>query len=181
VRATAFFENTENALYSQTNFSVTPNITNIQNVDKIRTKGIELALQANGVFVPNLDATASFTFADSRTIKNDKNPSSVGKWQPRVPRARANLALTYRATEQLSTTLGWRYSGTQYGALDNSDINANSYLGFSKFSVVDVRTQYKANKNWTVSLGVDNLNNQKYWAFHPYPQRTYTGDVKWSF
>ncbi len=90
-------------------------------------------------------------------------------------------SITYRYNTQLSATLGWRISGTQYGALDNSDVNANSYFGFSKFSVADIRTQYKLNKNWTLSAGVDNLGNQKYWAFHPYPQRTYTGDIKWTY
>ncbi len=98
-RITAFFEVTKDALYSQTNFQVTPNITNIQNVDQVRTKGKELALQASGVLIPNLDMTASFTFADSRTVKNDKNPASVGKWQPRVPRTRSNLALLLRPNE----------------------------------------------------------------------------------
>jgi iron complex outermembrane receptor protein len=24
-----------------------------------------------------------------------------------------------------------------------------------------------------VALGIDNLNNYKYWNFHPYPQRTW--------
>jgi iron complex outermembrane receptor protein len=32
-----------------------------------------------------------------------------------------------------------------------------------------------------LGIGVDNLNNEKYWNFHPYPQRTFTADVKWTF
>jgi hypothetical protein len=26
--------------------------------------------------------------------------------------------------------------------------------------------------NWSISLGIDNLNNDKYFLFHPFPQRT---------
>jgi len=28
-------------------------------------------------------------------------------------------------------------------------------------------------------LGIDNLNNYKYWNFHPYPQRTYLAELKY--
>ncbi len=27
-------------------------------------------------------------------------------------------------------------------------------------------------------LGIDNLGNEKYWAFHPYPQRTFHAELK---
>ncbi len=40
LRATVFHEDTRDALYSQTNVTVTPNVTNIQNVDRIRTTGV---------------------------------------------------------------------------------------------------------------------------------------------
>jgi iron complex outermembrane receptor protein len=92
-RTTAFFESTRDALYSQTNVSVFPNITNIQNVDKIRTKGVEVSLQLNDLIWRGVDLQASYTFADSRIVKNDKFPASVGNWQLRVPRHRA----TWRA------------------------------------------------------------------------------------
>jgi iron complex outermembrane receptor protein len=49
LRLTAFFENTKDALYSQTNVTVTPNVSNVQNVDKIRTRGLEVAYQAADV------------------------------------------------------------------------------------------------------------------------------------
>ena len=43
LRATYFSEDTRDALYSQTNVTVVPNVTNIQNVDRIRTRGLEMA------------------------------------------------------------------------------------------------------------------------------------------
>lgn len=181
LRSTAFFERTQDALYSQTNVSVFPNITNIQNVDRIRTNGLEFALQLSDVGIKGLDLIASYTFADSIITKNDKFPTSVNKWQPRVPRHRANVLATYRVNEALSATFGVRYSGQQFNTLDNADTNGRTWTGSSKFLVADVRALYRFAKQWTLGMGIDNLNNEKYWAFHPYPQRTYMADLKWTF
>lgn len=181
LRATFFHEDTDDALYSQTNTLVTPNITNIQNVDKIRTNGLELAYQNSDVIINGLDLSASVTYADSKIVKNDKFQKSVGKWQPRVPQWRANFVASYSANEQLTTTLGVRYSGRQYGSLDNSDSNAYTYLGFSSFLVADLRVRYRLDKQWSTAIGIDNLNNKKYWAFHPYTQRSVVAELKFDY
>lgn len=181
LRTTFFHEDTSDALYSQVNTLVTPNITNIQNVDKMRTNGLEIAYQASDVFTSGLDLAASVTYANSKIIKNDKFPSSVGKWQPRVPEWRANFVASYRLNDQLSTTLGVRYSGRQYGSLDNTDRNAFTYLGFSSFTVADLRVRYKIDQQWSAALGIDNLNNKKYWAFHPYTQRSVVAELKFDY
>ncbi|WP_347176254.1 TonB-dependent receptor [Undibacterium sp. TS12] len=181
LRATLFHERTRDALYSQINTLVTPNVTNIQNVDEIHTTGLELAYQASDVFTRGVDVLASLTYADSRITRNDKFPASVGKWQPRVPAWRGNLVISYKPNEKLSTSLGLRYSGRQYGSLDNSDSNAFTYQGFSSFVVADVRVRYQLARQWVASIGIDNLNNKKYWAFHPYTQRSVVGELKFDF
>ncbi|MDE2427601.1 MAG: TonB-dependent receptor, partial [Burkholderiales bacterium] len=167
--------------FSQTNTQVTPNITNIQNVDAIRTTGLEIAYQASDVFMRGMDLAASVTYADSEITRNDKYPASVGKAQPRVPDWRTNVVISYRPNDKLSTSLGIRYSGKQYGALDNSDTNAFSYYGFSSFLVADVRVRYQLARQWSAALGIDNLNNKKYWAFHPYTQRSVVAELKFDF
>ncbi len=185
LRSTLFVEDTRDVLFSQTNTSVTPNITNIQNVDHVRTQGLELAFQQNDVtsdvLMRGLEIISSLTFAHSRTVQNDKFQASVGKWQPRVPQWRANVLMTYRVSEKLSTSFGVRYSGRQYGSLDNSDPNGATYFGFSKFLVADIRVRYKFDKQLSGSIGVDNLNNEKYWAFHPYTKRTVLAEAKFDF
>src|SRR5688500_13641146 len=77
LRLTAFFEHTRDALYSQTNVSVTPNVTNIQNVDTIRTRGLELAWQQADLGIAGLELASSLTWTDSTIIRNDKFPASV--------------------------------------------------------------------------------------------------------
>jgi len=182
LRATLFHEVTRDALYSQTNVTVTPNVTNIQNVGKIRTTGLEIAYQANevalGLGIKGLDLASNLTYTNSMIVKNDAFPASEGKWQPRVPQWRANFLATYRPTDKWTYTLGARYSGKQYGTLDNSDPNGDTYTGVSSYFVTDARVRYQIAKQWTASLGVDNLNNAKYWAFHPYTQRTAVAELK---
>jgi iron complex outermembrane receptor protein len=94
LRTTLFHEDTRDGLFSQTNTTVTPNITNVQNVDRLRTTGLEVALQAQDVWFRGFGLSGSVTYADSRTVKNDKFPASVDKWQPRVPRWRATVVGT---------------------------------------------------------------------------------------
>jgi iron complex outermembrane receptor protein len=123
-----------------------------------------------------LDLAASATYARSRIEKNDKFPASVGKWQPRVPEWRANALATYRLGPQWSVALGWRYSGTQYNTLDNSDPNGFTFTGNSPFIVYDARARYD-NRKWSASIGIDNLGNEEYWAFHPYTRRMLMADI----
>ena len=178
LRLTAFAERTRDALYSQTNVLVTPNVTNVQNVDRIDTHGLEAAYAATDVGVHGLDLNASLTWTDSKIAGNDKFPASVGKWQPRIPEWRATGQATYRVNDRLAATLAARYSGRQYSTLDNSDPNGFAYQGASKYFTADMRITYRIDRHWSAAFGIDNLNNYQYWNFHPYPQRSYVGELK---
>jgi iron complex outermembrane receptor protein len=178
LRLTAFFEQTKDALYSQTNVLVAPNVTNIQNVDRIRTKGVEVSYQAANVFVRGLELGSSLTWTDSKITKNDKFPASVGKWQPRIPQWRASAVATYRPDDKWSYTLGARYSGNQYNTLDNSDPNGFAYQGTSRYFTTDVRVRWQIDRHLSAAFGIDNLNGYQYWNFHPYPQRSYAAEMK---
>jgi iron complex outermembrane receptor protein len=179
LRLTAFGERTRDALYSQTNVLVTPNVTNVQNVGRIDTKGFELAWAASDVALRGLDLNASLTWTDSKIERNDKFPASVGKWQPRIPQWRASGQATWRVDDRLSASLAARYSGRQYSTLDNSDPNGFAYQGASKYFTTDLRVVYRIDRQWEAAVGIDNLNNYKYWNFHPYPQRTWVAELKW--
>ena len=180
LRLTAFFEDTADALYSQTNVTVTPAVTNIQNVDEIGTRGLEVALASPGLLGDRLDFSASVTYARSRIERNANFPASVGKWQPRVPEWRANALATYRVGTQWSLTAGGRYSGTQFNTLDNSDPNGYAFTGTSAFVVFDVRARY-ANERFNAAFGIDNVGDEEYWAFHPYTRRSLMAELGVSF
>jgi iron complex outermembrane receptor protein len=185
-RATLFHEATRDALYSQLNTAT--NANTVQNVDRVRTTGLELAGRAGGSatswLLPGLSLQGSLTHADSRTVANSGFVAvpgdTIGKWQPRVPRWRATALALWQATPQLSASLGARYSGLQFSTLDNSDPNGLAYQGASQYFTTDLRLRWQFDRQWQVAVGVDNLNNDRYWNFHPYPQRTWTAELKFN-
>ncbi len=178
LRVTLFRDAVRDALYSQTNITVFPNVTNIQNIDKIRTDGIELAYNAENVLLHGLDVSGGVTYADSEILKNDKFPASVGEHVPRIPDWRLNASATWRQTEKLSWTLGLRHSGRQYNTLDGSDINPDTYGGASRYTLWDARVNWKLDKHLRVAVGVDNLTDRRTFVFHPYPARTWLVELR---
>jgi iron complex outermembrane receptor protein len=94
---------------------------------------------------------------------------------------RATALANYKWNDNLSTSMGVRFSGDQFTTLDNSDINGFAYTASSKYLILDLRARYKFNKNIVMALGVDNLTDQEYWNFHPYPRRTWVAEMKYDF
>jgi iron complex outermembrane receptor protein len=184
LRVTLFSENVRDSLYSQTTFdpAANANISRVQNVGRIRTQGVELAFSGTDVLARGLDLSGSITYADSRIRENAGFVAlpgdTLGKYQPRVPVWRATALASYRFTPALMASLGARYSGTQYSTLNNADINGFAYMGSSRYFTTDLRLRYQVARQWTASFGIDNFNNEKYWNFHPYPQRTYVAELK---
>lgn len=184
LRLTFFAENTRDALYSQTTFDpvANRNVSRVQNVGRIATQGLELAYSGVDVLKKGLDLNASITWADS-VIKENAGfvavpGDTLGKQQPNIAKWRATALLAYRWDAQWTTSLGARYSGRQFRTLDNSDVNGNTYMGVSKFFTIDARARYQLNKTTSLAFGIDNLNNHKFWNFHPYPQRSYHLELK---
>lgn len=182
LRATLFHEATTDALYSQTAIVNGAAVTSVQNVDRIRTAGLETVFDAPDLLVKGFDLQASVTYADSVIKANSGYVSTpgdtVGKQQPRVPKWRASLLASYALTPALQASFGARYGSTQYGTLNNSDPNGFAYQAFSKYFTTDLRLRWKVTKQWSAAFGIDNLNNYQYWNFHPYPQRTYSAEVR---
>ncbi len=178
LRTTLFFERTRDALYSQ---ALTATVSTVQNVDAIRTRGLELSWQRDNAFMRGLDMSGSLTLTDSIIAANAGLPSSVGKRQPRVPQWRASGVVSYKHGDRFTYSLASRYAGRQFGQLDNSDTNGFAFQGLSKFFVVDARIKARLDAHWSAAVGVDNLNNYTYWAFHPYQKRTLFAEVKYDW
>ena len=179
LRLTAFQEDVRDSLYTQPIAGTTS--SRVQNVDAIRTQGLEAALQGQDVGLRGLDLSGSITYADSRIVSNPVLPASEGKYQPRVPVWRATALVTYRWHAQRSATLGVRYSGDQYSQLDNSDVNGFAYQGASRYLIADRRLRWRVQQRTVLALGIDNLGNEEYWNFHPYPKRSYVAELKHDF
>ena len=197
VRLTLFKERTDNAIISQTNLVTNPATgaqvptTTIGNVAAIGMQGVELSADKNNVLVKGLQVFGSVTYVDSRIISDPtwagtdpltgKPNTVVGKRVPYVPDWRARFGVTYRPNESWAYTVAARYSGKQYSTLDNTDIVSHVYGAFDNYVVVDLKVHYNATKNLSFDAGIDNLFNEQYFLFHPFPGRTYVVAAKYSF
>ncbi|MGN6115038.1 MAG: TonB-dependent receptor [Nitrobacter sp.] len=197
VRLTLFKERTDNAIISQTNLVTNPATgaqvptTTIGNVAAIGMQGVELSADKNDVLVKGLQVFGSVTYVDSRIISDPtwagtdpwtgKPNTVVGKRVPYVPDWRARFGVTYRPNESWAYTVAARYSGRQYSTLDNTDVVSHVYGAFDNYVVVDLKVHYNATKNLSFDAGIDNLFNEQYFLFHPFPGRTYVVAAKYSF
>ncbi len=190
LRASWFYEDKRDALISQTDVTVVPNLSSIQNVDKLRTQGLELAGQVGNVGqslgIKGLELNGSITYAHSLIVRNRRNPGLEGSVQPRIPDWRATLVATWRATDALTASLSYRFSGRQHNALLNTttgqynDPNPNVYGAVSHYSVFDAKLGYRFSREWSGSVGINNLGNFKYYVNpNPYPQRTFFASLKY--
>jgi len=188
LRATLFSEDTHDALYSQSIVDAAAGnktISRVQNVGHIATQGAEISYLGTDVLTKGMDVVSSVTYADS-LIKENAGfvvvaGDTLNKRQPNIARWRATALASYRWDPRWVTSIGARYSGPQFRTMNNSDINGFAYQGVSKFFVVDLRARYQIDKHHSFAIGIDNVNNDKYWNFHPYPQRTFTAELKISF
>jgi iron complex outermembrane recepter protein len=196
VRLTLFEERTNNAIISQTNTVTNANnaqvmATTFSNVAAIRMQGVELSAEKDNVAIKGLQLFGSVTYVDSRILSDPTwagvNPLTlqpdtvVGKRVPYVPDWRARFGVTYRPNESWAYTLAARYSGKQYSTLDNTDIIPHVYGAFDNYFVVDMKVHYNATRNFSFDFGIDNLFNEQYFLFHPFPGRTYVLAGKYTF
>lgn len=183
LRISLFQEDKWDALISQQDITSVPGttISSVQNVGKIRTYGIETALQLGDLWIRGFDLSGSVTYTNAEILQDDQHPSYVGMNPPRMPDWRATLLGVYHASDRLSYSAAARYSGRQYNTLDNSDINPGTFGGTSNYFMVDAKVVYKFAKQWSAALGVDNIGSYKAYVYHPYPQRTVFANLKWDY
>lgn len=178
-RVSLYQDRIANSLYSQTDITVTPTVTSVQNIDRMRSRGVEGEIGLTDLWLAGLDLQASLALNDAKTLHDSQYPLADGKYFPRIPKVRASLFADYRFAPQWDASLGIRHSGRQYGSLDNSDY-VDSYGAVSSFTVVDAKLRWKFAPEWTASLGVDNLTDEHYWVYHPYAGRTWFGELRWA-
>jgi iron complex outermembrane receptor protein len=182
LRVSLFEEDRGQALFSQTDTTVSPNLTQIENITAVRIRGAETALDAANVLIKGIDLSGSVTYADSGILSDTQAPTAVGRQFPRIPRWRARLVATYRQDDRLSYSLGYRFASGAFSTLLNTDVNHGVYGGISAYGVLDAKVNYKISHQITASVGVDNLTNDHYFVSpHPYPQTTGFVGLKYDY
>jgi iron complex outermembrane receptor protein len=180
IRLSVFHESIRDALISQT--APLPGQTQlfsyVQNIGRVRTNGVEIAGEKRNL-LPGIDLSGSVTLADPRIVSDPVFPAAEGKMIPQVPHRKATIVATWRPTDKLSLTAAARYSSRMYGTIDNSDRVGHTWQGFEGFVVADARALYRFSPHWSVSAGVENIFDKRYFLFHPFPGRTVTAELNW--
>ena len=163
----------------------------LSNVDHVRARGAELAFGTNDILLRGLAISGNLTFVDPKTLAMSGRASAdtsagarnaaIGKQLPNIPKWRTTVTAMYRPNDRLTYTLAARYSSKLYTTLDNADVRYNTYQGFSEWFVMDTKLNYRVDDNWSVSGGIDNLLDRKYFLFHPFPHRTFIAGLKYGF
>jgi iron complex outermembrane receptor protein len=172
LRTTFFYDDIRQAILRQSNTTVTPSVTNVSNVDRVRTPGLEVVWLAQDFIFPRVSIDANLTLADSKIVENAKDPASVGKYWLRVPKTRGNVTVGFRPTDRWLASVGYRHQGKAYNDVYNLDFNGNVYGGFSTVDQMDLRLSYKPIPKAEVAFGIDNVTNSKSYQSHPMPGRT---------
>ncbi|HWU48603.1 MAG TPA: TonB-dependent receptor [Asticcacaulis sp.] len=182
LRVSVFHEEIKDALLSQSAPLVAGSSTlynYVQNIDRTRGSGVELVGDKSDFLIRNLQISGWLTYAEVRIDKDTAFAAAVGKDIPQLPRLRGALVLTWEPTPKWDITVAARYSDPSYGTIDNSDHVHDAYTGFDGFTVIDLHARYRLNARWSADLGVNNLNNQAFFLYHPFPQRTAILDLKY--
>jgi len=182
MRASLFTEDLEDALVSQTS-QISPGVSAafVQNIDRVRSRGLELEGEAHDLLVHGFDLSGSVTYVDARVTRDAAFPTADGKRLPQVPRWRATLVGTWRPNDRLTLTAAARYADRSYATIDNSDPVTHTYQGFDSYLVLDARAAWRLDEHWSAAIGIDNLGGRDYFLFHPFPQRTVQAELKFAY
>jgi iron complex outermembrane recepter protein len=181
IRLSAFQDDVHDTIWNQVNIFVFPSRNTVQNVDRVRTRGVEAAFGIHGLGIESLSLEGNIAYAHSKILRNERNPAYVGNRWPRVPDWRGNLQLIWQPDRPWLATVAFRYSDAAFNRLENDEINLDTYAGISKLKSLDARVAYTTPNDIELAIGIDNIADERAYQSHPYPARTAFVEARWSF
>lgn len=179
-----FEKDIHNNIYAQTLInSLGQQATTFLNIEHTRARGVEFVLKQRDLVLPKLDTNLNVSYVNSEILENTNAPSFVGNNLTLLPTWRLNALNTYHITDKWDGSVGVRYSSRPFFNLANDDY-VDTFGAATGYVVADVKTSYRW--KWEqyllqASAGIDNINNNQYFYFHPFPQRTYVFQLSASF
>lgn len=174
-----FFQRVENTIFQFIGFNRNGvSTSSYKNIDRTRQWGVEAIVETRDWPLPGMALEGNVAWIDSRTLRNPSAPASEGVQFPRIPHWRINVAMRHEFAPGLQGSLGMRYASrpnTDLGGRQRGDT-----FGFtSELFALDARINWTVSDHLRLSVGVDNLTNDRAWVYHPYPQRTFLVEAGW--
>jgi len=150
-------------------------------VDKTETIGVEFVYQQDYIMDLPLGLALNGTWLN-KEVKEDANfPDTIGNEWARIPQWRANGTLTYHTTSQWDNIVAVQYRSQQQTDNTNSANGRNVFGASDSYVLVNLKSAYKMDVGNDMTakftVGIDNVLNEDYFDFHPYPQRTYFASI----
>ena len=173
LRVSLFDERIQDALLSQTAPLNGSAVSFVQNVDRTRSTGVEVVGDQKDLLIKGLELSGWVTYVDAKVVKDAAFAAAVGKQLPQLPRLRGSAVATWRATEQARSDAR--------GPLQRPFLRDDRQQRPLRQHLSGVRRVFRRRRpgplsrsttTWSAAIGVDNLGNDKYFLFHPFPQRT---------
>ncbi|MER2491591.1 TonB-dependent receptor [Catenovulum sediminis] len=176
-----FYDVVEDVIFNQSTQSNSGTITTSLPSDEVATKGVEFSYQAEQLGGLPLHIKYNLSYIDAEITKNQLDPSIIGNAFPRLPKWRSNLVLAYQTSKTTEVSTNLRYASNAYSRLDNQDIAENVFGAQDDYLIAGIKGNWQLNSQLKLSLGVDNINNEKAYVYHPWPQRTFYLEGKYVF
>ncbi len=196
VRVNVFRDDIKDAIQQVLAASGIQTQSSFQNIDQTSTTGVELIFDQRRILGSKFDFMFNGTWMNAKV---DKGPTIIftdptgtpgnfnltGKQRIRLPHWRANFFTTYHATDAWDIAFSGRYTSDSFNDLDNRDHVNDVFGAQSDFFFMDFKTSYRHKfqngLKSRFSFGITNLNNDKAFVFHPYPQRTFLVEAAFSY
>lgn len=179
ITGSVFYQDVDDFIFSFEHINpVGAKLTSFVNIDRVRQTGAELIVETFDWMIEGLNMDLNLAYIDDKILKNSWLPISEGNQFPRIPYWRINGQARYSFARDWRLAGGFRYNSRPNNNLEATQ-RGDTYGYASEQLIFDTRLSYQVNTETEVSFGVDNLNNDKAWAFHPFSQRTYLLEVKW--
>jgi len=172
-----FYNEIRDEIMNTTQFVNGIEVSTLLGIDKTRTYGTQFSYKQASVLDLPMDLGFNATWLDKVIKENDNRQELVGKRWVRTSRWKVNADATYHVTPRLDANLSINYRGPQFANEDNSDNVTGVYGSSDEYLLVNLKTQYKIplkdERMLKLSVGIDNVLNEDYYDYHPYPQRTF--------
>jgi iron complex outermembrane receptor protein len=105
-----------------------------------------------------------------------------------LPEWRFNAMTTYHITDKWDVNMAGRYTSDSFNDIDNKDYVNGVFGSQDGYFFLDMKTNYRMQSvvlgkktNSRFSFGINNINDETAFVFHPYPQRTFFVEAALSF
>ncbi len=104
-----------------------------------------------------------------------------GNFYPGIPPIKMRSVFTYAPTKDMELTFASTYNAAAWQTISNIDWNHNTLYSISEMIQFDMKANWRFEKNWKASFGIDNIGNYKAFYYHPLNQRTFYAGINYDF